>query len=252
MLTAIKSEYLKIKRTTIIKLVFFTPLMAAFIAIGFNLLGGVAALRYNRETLINQWALMWLPLQITLLAGMLNNVEQKNTQFKTSLALPLDLAKKEVSRISLVLSLVLASSIVMVSLMSLTPFLSPTVSLMTLGSCVTSLSVLVVVNLWQLPLWLWLSRQTNFYVCVIANVLLHLELGSRFAPQGNWLLVPWAWGLKVQAFFSQVYPNGLPIPSESRPFTTFNDLIFASIGSLILVGIFSWIASQSYTRMEVK
>lgn len=244
----LKAEILKTKRSVLLKVALIVPVVASGIAVGFNAMGGEAASKYDVETIIDHWALIWLPLLITLIAGLLNNHEVKSTNYRTTFSLDINLLKKEYSKSLVVTIYALLSSFVLALILIVVHFIvkiSP--SDVTLSSCILGLFVILIVSLWQIPFWLLLSRKLNFYFCIILNTGLSLELGSRFAMSNHWYLVPWSWPLKVQMSFTNLYANGLPIP-ESDPILNSNFLIGVTLLAIVVYVVISYIDALHFSK----
>jgi len=245
------AELLKIKRSSLPKIIFIIPILSVPITVGFNYMGGEESIKFNIETIVNHWALIWLPISLTILAGSLNELEKKNTQYKSIFSLNINLLKKEISRIILISLLIFVSTIFLSCILSAIRFFGGITPVnTTLLSCIMGLFICFIVNIWQIPLWLWLSRKANMYVCLILNVALSLELGTRFAAGNRWFLVPWSWGLHVQSFFTQLYPNGLPLPQNIH-ITNNLEIIEIIILSVSLYCLFLWIAGKSFEKKEI-
>lgn len=248
----LKAEILKTKRSVLLKVALIVPLVASGIAVGFNAMGGEAATKYDVETIVDHWALIWLPLLITLIAGLLNNHEMKSTNYRMTFSLDINLLKKEFSKSLVVTMYVCLSSFILALILMAVHFsvkISP--SNVTLSSCIWGVFVILIVSLWQIPFWLVLSRKLNFYFCIILNTGLSLELGSRFAMSDHWYLVPWAWPLKVQMPFTNLYANGLPI-LESDLTLNSNFLIGIILLAIAIYVVISYIDALHFSKMEVK
>lgn len=248
----ILAEYLKTKRSVLFKTAVIIPIVASLIAIGFNQLGGDEAIKYSVETVVNHWVLIWLPVLITLLAGNLNDLEKKSTEYKTTFSLNINLFWKEISRSLLVSVFVLISTVILACILLIVQMaISFSPADTTIASCMIGLLISFVVLIWQIPLWLWLSRKSNTYVCLILNTALSLEIGTRFAMQNQWLFIPWSWGLRLQTFFTRLYSNGLPMPQDVH-LTNLFEILLICVFSFFLYLLFLIIGGKSFEKMEVR
>ncbi|MDG0949138.1 lantibiotic immunity ABC transporter MutE/EpiE family permease subunit [Bacillus paranthracis] len=248
----VKSEIIKTKRTSLRKMVLVIPLLCSFIAIAFGFLGGPDVLRLGVETIINHWGILWLSVFIALTAGLLDNLEKKSTRFKTIIGLPIDLKKKEISRVLFLSWLVFLAStclIVVISIASL--FIQTSPYLVPLFSCIMAVLLTLVTSLWQVPFCLWLSRKTNLFLTLLINCMLNLNLGTLYAPTEHWWLVPWAWPLRVEMPLTHLHSNGIPLPENSGLLS--NSVIpIAIILSLLFWVFVTFLTAKSFEKQEVK
>lgn len=248
----LKSEMIKIKRTNIRKTILVIPLICSLLALAFAFLGGSEIIRLSTETIINHWAILWLSVSIALTAGLLNNLEKKSTRFKTMIGLPINLQKKEMSRILFVSGLVALGSlllIVVISVVSL--FIQTTPYLVPLTSCITAVILMYITSLWQVPFCLWLSRKTNFFITVLLNSMLNLNLGALFAPTEDWWFVPYSWHLRVQMPLTKLHSNGIPLPANDGLLSD-SVIPVALVLSVLLFLVLTFLTIKSFNKLEVK
>ena len=69
------SNLLKIKNTSINKLIILFPLICALISLLFSSLGGESVLSLTVETAVNQWGVIWINVIIAVVSGLLNKLE---------------------------------------------------------------------------------------------------------------------------------------------------------------------------------
>lgn len=248
----LKSEMIKTKRTNIRKMTLIIPLICSLLALIFSFLGGSEIIRLSAETIINHWAILWLSVSIALTAGLLNNLEKKSTRFKTMIGLPINLQKKEMSRILFVSGLVALGSlllIVVISVVSL--FIQTTPYLVPLTSCITAVILMYITSLWQVPFCLWLSRKTNFFITVLLNSMLNLNLGALFAPTEDWWFVPYSWHLRVQMPLTKLHSNGIPLPANDGLLSD-SVIPVALVLSVLLFLVLTFLTIKSFNKLEVK
>jgi ABC-2 type transport system permease protein len=248
----LKSEIIKTKRTSLWKMVLVIPLLCSFIALAFGFLGGPDILRLGVETIINHWGILWLSVFIALTAGLLDNLEKKSTRFKTIIGLPIDLKKKEVSRIIFLSWLAFLSSVSLIVIMIIASlFIQTSPYLVSLFSCILAVLLTLVTSLWQIPFCLWLSRKTNLFLTLLVNCMLNLNLGTLYAPTTHWWTVPWAWPLRVEMPLTRLHSNGIPLPENSELLS--NSVIpIAIVLSLLFFCFITFLTSKSLEKQEVK
>ena len=204
------------------------------------------------ETIINHWGILWLSVFIALTAGLLNNLEKKSTNFKTIIGLPINLQKKEMSRVLLVVGLVALGSLLLVTAISLTSFLIQTSPyLVSLSSCILAVILMFVTSLWQVPFCLWLSRKTNFFITLILNSMLNLNLGTLFAPTEEWWFIPYSWHLRVQMPLTKLHSNGIPLPQNDE-LLSYSVIPIALVLSILFFIVLTLVAVRSFNKIEVK
>lgn len=248
----LKSEMIKTKRTNIRKIILIIPLICSLLALAFNALGRPEIIRLSAETIINHWGILWLPAFIALTAGLLNNLEKKSTSYKTIIGLPINLQKKEMSRILFVTGLVALGSlllIVVISLVSL--FIQTTPYLVPLSSCITAVILMFITSLWQVPFCLWLSRKTNFFITVLLNSMLNLNLGTFFAPTEDWWFIPYSWHLRVQMPLTKLHSNGIPLPANDELLSS-SVIPVALVLSIFFFCLLTFLTIKSFNKLEVK
>lgn len=228
------------------------PLICSLLAIGFNFLGGPDIIRLSAETIINHWGIIWLSVFIALTAGLLNNLEKKSTNFKAILGLPINLQKKEMSRIVLVIGFVMLGSLLLVAAISLTSLLIQTSPhLVSLSSCILAVILMFVTSLWQVPFCLWLSRKTNFFITLLLNSMLNLNLGTLFAPTEDWWFIPYSWHLRVQMPLTKLHANGIPLPQNDE-LLSYSVIPIALVLSILFFFVLTLMTVRSFNKMEVK
>ncbi|MDQ0175010.1 lantibiotic immunity ABC transporter MutE/EpiE family permease subunit [Bacillus chungangensis] len=248
----LKSDFIKTKRTNIRKMLLMIPLICSLLALGFNFLGGPEIIRLSAETIINHWGIVWLSVFIALTAGLLNNLEKKSTNFKSIISLPINLQKKEWSRILFLTGFVAIGSIILCAVIYITSLLIKTSPyLVSLFSCILAVALMFVTSLWQIPFCLWLSRKTNLFITLLLNSMLNLNLGSFFAPTEEWLFIPYSWHLRVQMPLTKLHSNGIPLPQNDE-LLSYSVIPIALVLSLLFFFFLTWFSIRSFNKLEVK
>ncbi|KOS68577.1 hypothetical protein AEA09_08450 [Lysinibacillus contaminans] len=248
----LKSEILKMKRTNIWKMTLVIPLLCSSLAVAFGFLGGPEILKFSIETIINHWGVLWLSVLIALTAGLLNNLEKKSTAFKTIVGLPIDLKRKEISRILLIAWLAILASVCLIAVMLVTSLIIKTSPyLVSLIDCVLAILVTLITTLWQIPLCLWLSRKTNLFTTLLINCLLNLNLGTFYAATEHWWSVPWAWSQRVQMPLNHLHSNGIPLSPESELLSS-SVIPIAIFFSILLFFLITFLTTTSFAKQEVR
>ncbi|HEL1796075.1 lantibiotic immunity ABC transporter MutE/EpiE family permease subunit [Streptococcus suis] len=242
----ILSNLLKIKNTSIQKLVFIFPMFCIVLALLFSSLGGESILRLVAETTLNQWGIIWINLIIAVVSGLLNKLEMDSNKYLIFLSRNIDLKQVEYARIILIALISLAVSVVLGIILILVSFVIPTPSITSLFKLMLTILLIWVTTLWQIPFTLWLSRKTSLYFSVIVNVFAPLLIGTSFSLLEKWYLFPYDWSLKLLEPMTRMRINGIPFDSDFIPDYS---LITISLGlSIILFSILTELAAISFKR----
>ena len=206
----IKVEFIKIKRTNILKLVWLIPAICFILGVGFNGLSGNMDLA--SITALNHWGLIWLPMGTVLFAGLVHKQEMKSTGYKQIYGLPLDLSKVWTAKSIVIASLLLIASGVLGSLICLLDLIisGSQFSLNTSLHYLAALLINWLAILWKIPFYLYLSQKVNYSSLIILSLILGLN-GADMATKSYWWTIPWAWILRFQAPILGIHPNGIPL-----------------------------------------
>lgn len=249
MLTLIKAELLKTKRTFLQKLMFLSPLLVL-------ILPGVMTPQYVIISGYNWWYTLILPAMIALFAALLNQYESKKLKNKAIFCLPIDPGKIWLSKI-IVLTIFLfgASVIHFLGLLCSSTFLPPqnepfqTPLMMFLASL-----VLCITYLWQIPFCLYLARHLKLIGTMLCNVFMGIALNIAMVNRPIWFLSPYAWGSRSMVHILHIMPNGLP--TESGEAILMNSPSFevglSLLLSLALTVIISLLTARSFRKLEAK
>jgi ABC-2 type transport system permease protein len=247
------SEHLKTKKTVLRKLVLFIPALCALVTYSFNALGGEETIPQTLVTILNHWSLLWMPALIVLLTGLLHNHEKKSTQYKTIIGFPINLQSSWLAKSFLIASYTFFATCILGILISFLRFIimSNVTQPVSLLNIYISLFFSWFLTLWQIPVCLWLAKKINYFILVIVNCIINLELGAGRAPSSNWWLSPWSWPLRVDAPLLRLHPNGIPLDSTS-PLLSFNVIPIAVISACLLCILALFFTRKALVKYEVR
>ena len=194
------SNLIKIKNTSIFRLIFIFPFICVTLSLLFSSLGGKEVLSLTAETTVNQWGVIWINVIIAVNSALLNNLK-----------------KVEYARIILVAFLNLIISMILSLILILIGLILPTPSLISICRMLLTILLIWLTTLWQIPFILWLSRKTNLYFAMIINTISPLIIGTSFSLLDTWYLFPYDWSLKLLEPMTKMRINGIPIGSEYIP-----------------------------------
>lgn len=201
MTNIIKAEFLKQKRTMSSKLIFVFPIITLVMA--FVLTAGMT--NAYAESVWNWWYVLLLPGMIAIVSYLSIMREKKNGYYNIK-TLPIEKRNLMLGKIAYLGILVLVSNAVLFAGAALGgAFL--TTSVPVVGAAITVL-VLSIVQLWQIPLFLFLSEKFGMVVELIACLFITV-LGTIVAPSGKWFLFLSAVPMRIVTPLLHVLPNGL-------------------------------------------
>ncbi len=240
------SNLLKIKNTSINKLIILFPLICALISLLFSSLGGESILSLTVETAVNQWGVIWINVIIAVISGLLNKLELDSNKYSIFLSRDVDLKMAEFSRIILVAFLSLVISIILGLILIVISLFLPTPSLTSISRILLTVLLIWVTTLWQIPFTLWLSRKTNLYFSMIINTIAPLIIGTSFSLLDNWYIFPYDWSLKLLEPMTKMGINGIPFGTEYVP--NYSMIYISLFLGVILFIILSEISAISFKK----
>jgi ABC-2 type transport system permease protein len=242
------AENLKTKRTMLRKILIFMPILCTILSFTFDFLGFGYFTADSVFTSINHWSLLWMPALIALTTSMFHKLEQNSTGYKTIFSFPIDLKKSWISKIILLSSFTLISSIFLCVILTILNmiFTRTQINSVPFYYCLIAAIIGWLTSLWQIPLCLWLSKKINLFVLLLGTCAANMELGATCAPSSLWWLSPWAFPLRLQCPILHHHPNGLPL----EPGSSLLNPSVISVG--ILIGIFLFLILITFTTYSFK
>lgn len=211
------SNLIKIKNTSIFRLIFIFPFICVILSLLFSSLGGKEVLSLTAETTVNQWGVIWINVIIAVNSALLNKLELDSNKYSVYLSRNVNLKKVEYARIILVAFLNLIISMILSLILILMGLILPTPSLISIWRMLLTILLIWLTTLWQIPFILWLSRKTNLYFAMIINTISPLIIGTSFSLLDTWYLFPYDWSLKLLEPMTKMRINGILIGSEYIP-----------------------------------
>ena len=201
MTNIIKAEYLKQKRTMSSKIIFAFPMITLVMA--FVLTSGMT--NAYAESVWNWWYVLLLPGMIAIVSYLSIMREKKNGYYNIK-TLPIEKRNLMLGKIVYLGILVLVSNAVLFAGAALGgAFL--TTSVPVIGAAMTVV-VLTIAELWQIPLFLFLSEKFGMVVELIVCLLISM-LGVSVAPSGKWFLFVSAISNRIVTPLLHILPNGM-------------------------------------------
>lgn len=240
MFNATSIEFLKTKRTIIRKLTWIFPILVIVITTLF-----FASTGYVVQSIINQWSFLWASLYLALIIGLIDRHEKISTSYKIILSSPFNLFTYELGRILNGLVLSLIGPIILIILVLLASFIMP-VSV-SIGALIGAIFGIFITTLWQIPLYLWISRKTNLYVsvltCFVGNFLGLLINDSLIGK-----IWPFSWSALFPVSSIKMHINGLLVKSNEILPNNYWTIVVA----LILFVVLSYLDAHFFKKQVNK
>ena len=231
----LKSEFLKMRHTFAMKLVFFAPL--ATLLLGYILSGS-----YVQLSAYNWWYTIILPVLVSMLSASMI-VRERNTGMQNILCLPVSSSKIWLGKILALLLLVFGANLLLWLVTTMVGFTtSMEVSPMNgLVGCM----LLALTFLWQIPFVMLLTSLMGYFPAWILSVGANLLLSTIGAEKGWFFLDPYAIPARVVCPFFGMHPNGLPLEDSSSLLDVATVVPGVLIGLTLLV-LMAWVGSRLF------
>lgn len=119
-----------------------------------------------------------------------------------------------------------------------------------LGNLAFASLILMITNIWQVPLCFFLAKKIAFVASVTINTILGIFLGILFADNNIYLLCPYSWGIRLMVPIMKILPNGLPAEDGNTLLNT--QIILPTMLSIILFALLSIFTSRWFSEQEIK
>lgn len=210
-----KAEKLKNAHTVSAKLFWLIPLISITIA---SLLSAMDA-DYYQMNQYNWWYTLFLPMLIMLFAGFTQQREKKLKNRGVS-SLPIDWKKIWVVKNLYIIRALVFSSFIIYAAQEIISriFAAGEVRVVTSASGLIAVLLCIILSLWQIPLWLFISEKLGFIPGLLLSLACNMVLGVVVAVEKWWIWVPFSYTGRIMCPVLKILPNGLPAVSESTTF----------------------------------
>jgi lantibiotic protection ABC transporter MutE/EpiE family permease subunit len=248
-----KAEKLKNAHTVSAKLFWLIPLISISIA---SLLSAMDA-EYYQLNQYNWWYTLFLPMLIILIAGFTQQREKKLKNRAVS-SLSVDWKKMwAVKNLYMIRALLYSSFIIYFAQEIISRiFAAGEVRVVTSVSGFIAVLLCIVLNLWQIPLWLFISEKLGFIPGLLLSLACNMVLGVVAAVEKWWIWIPFSYTGRIMCPVLKILPNGLPAVPESTTFSEWlldKSAIGAGTGvSLILFAFICVFTAKWYEKRGVR
>lgn len=240
MINAFEIEWLKIKRSAVKKVIVVFPILVAIIiSLLFFSTGKII------PSIINQWGLIWASFFISLIVGMIDRHEKRNTQYRMIISSSYNLRIYELGRILNDIVLYLIGTLVMIIILLLVSLIVDTnISFLAI---VSSLVGVFITTIWEIPLYSWLSRLFGIYLSIILTFIgVFIEIVTNDLKGG--IIWPFTWPALYTVPFINMKINGTLLKIGESTKVSWWTLLT----SIVLFGILSWISMKSFQNQVKK
>lgn len=238
MLSIIKSEFIKSKRTSTNKFAVFAPLLCILLA---------ACLGGGQNGAYNWWYTMFLPGALAIISSQVMTRE-KSLSYKGISLYPIARKKVWLGKIIYIIILLTASNLIFMLGIIGTGFIFE--PLIPFKANVFAILVLLITFLFQIPISLFLTAKFNMFIAVIVNVAMTILGVVSFGSSSLLALTPYGVSSALMAPILHILPNGLPVPKAS-PFLSGDMIIRDSLLTFLLFLILAIITTLWFGKKEV-
>lgn len=246
MLACIQAELMKYRRLFLKKLLWLNPLVAIVLAF-------ILTPMYFTIDAYNWWYMLLQPVIFALIPALMHRQEEGKLHYLAIFSLPVRLDRLWLAKIcTAILFLIQTSFLHLLGVFGLQTLMNSQATasysfLRLLGASV----LLLLLNLWQVPLCLFLAKKFGFLVSVVANSGLSLVFSTMLATTSYWLFCPYAWGPRLMLAVLHIQPNGLPV-SAADPLLNQTSLLWPSVFSILLFSCLTVLTAKWFSTLEVK
>lgn len=246
MISYILAENLKHKGTFLKKLLVIMP-------ISLILLSLFLMPSYFTTNAYNWWYVIIMPATFALIPAMMHRKEDRKLKYRAVFPLKINLKKLWVSKI--ITAFVYMSIAAMVHMLGVYIFqfliggqLAPNYRFLTL---VFASFLLIISNIWQIPLCFFLAKKFGFIASITINSVLGLALGILLSDSTFWIYCPYSWGIRLMIPVMHILPSGVLIEA-SNPMVSNTSLLIPCILSICLFTLLTMISAKWFSNQEVK
>ena len=252
LLTYLKAENLKFKRSLFRKLIIFIPAALILISLIFIFIG--IGLGGFSSSVVCNWCMPVASLSIMFLCHLVNNKDQKH-KYRTLYSLPIDLKKTFISKTILIALNLLIISLLLsfITVISECIFSGVSNAIGHIGYYILGYCLLWLSFLWQIPFCLFLDQKVGFVGSVIINLLASALGGLFFSLTPLFWFFPYSWPARFMVTLFGVLPNGLLAEADSRLILNLGEssllVSISLLAVLVLSTLFSrWYGKQVYRK----
>jgi len=243
MLNVIRAEYCKTAKSMNRMLVWAFPVITLMLA--FILTAGMTDA--YAESVWNWWYTLLLPGMLAIICY-LSMMRERKMKYYNLTTLPTSRKQLMLGKIIYMACLMLAANILIFTGTVLGSMLLTTS--IPLGGAAAAIVFLTIVQLWEIPVLLFLCERFGMAVELLICLVLTVS-GTIFSQTGKWYLLVSAIPMRVMSPLLHVLPNGLRAETD-HPLLNKN-VIFPGVGlSLVWFATFTFLFLNWFEKREVR
>lgn len=246
MISYILAENLKHKGTFLKKLLVIMPITLILLSL-------FLMPSYFTTNSYNWWYVIIMPATFALIPAMMHRKESRKLNYRAVFPLNIKLEKLWISKI--ITAFIYMSITAIIHMLGVYIFqfliggqLTPNYGISTL---LFASSLLVIANIWQIPLCFFLAKKIGFITSIIINAVLGLGLGILLSDGAFWIYCPYSWGIRLMIPVMHILPSGVLIDT-SNPMISNTSLLIPCILSICLFTLLTMISAKWFSKQEVK
>lgn len=239
----LEAENLKCRGTFAKRLVVIAPVLMMLLA----LISG----RYFVENGYNWWYSIILPGFITLLSAFVNQYEDKKLRYRAVFALPVDLKRIWIAKVSLIALYVAAAGLIHLAGILVGMVVYNTSSGIAFSQVIEATVILFITSLWQIPLCLFLSKKWGLMPAVLLNLCGGITLEVLAASKAWWWACPYCWSARLMCPVLGVLPQGV-MANPGDPMLNAGVIPVGVVLSIVLFALLLFVTAQWFPKQEVK
>ena len=238
------AEHLKMKRTMMMKLLVFAPI----VTLGISILSGA----YFYSCAFNWWYTMFYPVVLAIICNQIQEKEKKKLDYRNIYMSPVSFYKiwvaKSILAVGYSMFVCVFLAVIIIAITMVTGVtMKMGIGAALLAGCVISLSCI-----YQIPIYFYLAKRFNFLVTFLFGIVF-VALGIFYTEKSYWFLVPPAWCNRSMYPILRILLNGLFMEKEQEYLLVSNSSIAACVcASVFLFAIgtvlVGWIMKREVER----
>ena len=245
----IRSEWMKHRRTFVMKILILAPVI--------TLLMNVFAPMWYQQNSFNWWYILLFPGFLTLLCTICEQRDGGKMKYRSLIPLSIKLENVWIAKATVILLFDIAANLVFLSLNMLggvAVFLIYEIPIsISLIQAATGIFYMIVASMWEIPVCLWLSKKVGAFATVVINAGIGSFLGVALANTKFWIFCPYSWISRLMVPAIGILPNGVPVSEEAGNLPVpVAMIVLALLFSVILSFTLLRLSAKSFSQQEVK
>ena len=245
----IRSEWMKHRRTFVMKLTVLAPVITM-------LMNAFAPMWYQQNS-FNWWYILLFPGFLTLLCTICEQRDGGKLKYTGLIPLSIKLENVWIAKAAVILVFDIAANLVFLSLNMLGGaavfLIYETPVRISLLQATAGILCIIAASMWEIPVCLWLSKKVGAFATVVINAGAGSCLGTALANTKFWIFCPYSWMPRLMVPAIGIMPNGIPVSEEAENLPVpVAMIILALLFSVILSFVLTRLSAKDFSQQEVK